>query len=123
MISVNAAYDFLRGVARRPFLDHLDGALDPHEPCDRTPLDELIDKERWGHFVELLSDFSDKDRTFLVLYYARGLEAEEVAEEMQISLKTVYSKKHKIRAHLRRCLDKLGGESAIADLAAVAAAA
>src|SRR5947207_567698 len=48
MIAVNAAYDFLRGVARRPFLDHLDGNLDPHEPCDRTPLDELLDKERWG---------------------------------------------------------------------------
>ncbi len=121
MITVNAAYDFLRGVARRPFLDHLDGALDPHEPCDRTPLDELLDKERWGHFVGLLSEFSEKDRTFLVLYYARGLEAEQVAEEMQISLKTVYSKKHKIRAHLQRCLAKVQGESAIADLAFAAA--
>src|SRR5688572_5487288 len=59
MIAVNAAYDFLRGVARRPFLDHTDGALDPHEPCDRTPLDELLDKERWGHFVGLLDDFSE----------------------------------------------------------------
>jgi RNA polymerase sigma-70 factor, ECF subfamily len=121
MITVNAAYDFLRGVARRPFLDQLDGAIDPHEPCDRTPLDELLDKERWGHFVNLLGDFSEKDRTFLVLYYARGLEAEQVAEEMQISLKTVYSKKHKIRAHLRRCLEKVQGESAIADLAVAAA--
>ncbi len=118
MITVNAAYDFLRGVARRPFLDQLDGSTDPHEPCDRTPLDELLDKERWGHFTNLLGEFSEKDRTFLVLYYARGLEAEQVAEEMQISLKTVYSKKHKIRAHLRRCLEKQQGDSAIADLAA-----
>ncbi len=121
MITVNAAYDFLRGVARRPFLDQIDGSLDPHEPCDRTPLDELLDKERWGHFVGLLDDFSEKDRTFLVLYYARGLEAEEVAQEMQISLKTVYSKKHKIRAHLQRCLEKVAGDSAISDLVAVAA--
>jgi RNA polymerase sigma-70 factor (ECF subfamily) len=123
MISVNAAYDFLRGVARRPFLDHLDGTIDPHEPCDRTPLDELLDKERWDHFVGMLGDFSEKDRTFLVLYYARGLEAEEVAAQMKISLKTVYSKKHKIRAHLQRCLDTVKGDSAISDLAAVAAAA
>jgi RNA polymerase sigma-70 factor (ECF subfamily) len=121
MIAVNAAYDFLRGVARRPFLDHLDGALDPHQPCDRTPLDELIDKERWDTFMSMLGDFSEKDRTFLVLYYARGLEAEEVAEEMQISLKTVYSKKHKIRAHLQRCLEKAQGASPIADLAVAAA--
>jgi RNA polymerase sigma-70 factor (ECF subfamily) len=121
MIAVNAAYDFLRGVARRPFLDHIDGTMDPHESCDRTPLDELLDKERWSHFEHMLHDFSEKDRTFLVLYYARGLEAEEVAEEMKISLKTVYSKKHKIRAHLQRCLDTIKGDSAIADLAAAAA--
>lgn len=121
MISVNAAYDFLRGVARRPMLDQVGAVPDPHEACDRTPLDELLVKERWGCFVDLLDEFSDKDRTFLVLYYARGLEAEEVAEEMNISLKTVYSKKHKIRAHLRRCLDRVGGDSVISDLAAAAA--
>jgi DNA-directed RNA polymerase specialized sigma24 family protein len=45
------------------------------------------------------------------------MEAEEVAAEMQISLKTVYSKNHKIRTHLRRCVEKLTELSAIADLA------
>jgi RNA polymerase sigma-70 factor, ECF subfamily len=117
MISVNAAYDFLRGAGRRPLLDKVDGNLDPHEECDRTPLDLLIEKERWGHLNELLSDFSDKDRTFVELYYQKGMEADEIAAEMQISLKTVYSKKHKIRAHLVRCLQTIAGDSPIADLA------
>jgi DNA-directed RNA polymerase specialized sigma24 family protein len=47
------------------------------------------------------------------------MEADEIAVEMQISLKTVYSKKHKIRAHLVRCLQGLAasGDSPIADLA------
>jgi RNA polymerase sigma-70 factor (ECF subfamily) len=117
MIAVNAAYDYLRSFGKRPLLDRVDGNLDPHEECDRTPLDLLLEKERWTHFNDLLTDFTDKDRTFLDLYYARGLEAEEVAEEMQISLKTVYSKKHKIRTHLKRCLDGIKGDSAIADLA------
>jgi RNA polymerase sigma-70 factor (ECF subfamily) len=117
MISVNAAYDFLRGAGRRPLLDKVDGALDPHEECDRTPLDHLMEKERWSHLNEMLADFTDKDRTFVELYYQRGLEAEEIAAEMQISLKTVYSKKHKIRAHLVRCLEQIS-ESPIADLAA-----
>ena len=49
MISVNAAYDFLRSAGRRPLLDKVDGVLDPHEECDRTPLDQLIEKERWEH--------------------------------------------------------------------------
>ena len=119
MIAVNAAYDYLRGFGRRPVLDKVNSTLDPHDECDRTPLDELIEKERWMQFNGMLADFTDKDRTFLELYYARGLEAEVVAAEMQISLKTVYSKKHKIRAHLQRCLDKLG-DCPIADLAAVA---
>ncbi|MGE0550569.1 MAG: RNA polymerase sigma factor [Kofleriaceae bacterium] len=117
MISVNAAYDYLRGAGRRPLLDKVDGALDPHQECDRTPLDLLIEKERWGHLNELLAEFTDKDRTFVELYYQRGLEADEIAAEMQISLKTVYSKKHKIRAHLMRCLESLSGDSPIADLA------
>src|SRR5262245_58023764 len=117
MISVNAAYDFLRGAGRRPLLDKVDGAIDPHEECDRTPLDHLIEKERWEHLNTLLSEFTDKDRTFVELYYQKGMEADEIAVEMQISLKTVYSKKHKIRAHLVRCLQGLTGDSPIADLA------
>ena len=121
MISVNAAYDFLRSAGRRPLLDKVDGNLDPHEECDRTPLDQLIEKERWDHLNELLSDFTEKDRMFVELYYQRGMEADEIAAEMQISLKTVYSKKHKIRAHLVRCLQGLAGDSPIADLAAAAA--
>ena len=126
MISVNAAYDFLRSAGRRPLLDKVDGSLDPHEgtafgESDRTPLDHLIEKERWGHLNELLADFTDKDRMFVELYYQKGLEADEIAAEMQISLKTVYSKKHKIRAHLVRVLQNIAGDSPIADLAAAAA--
>lgn len=121
MISVNAAYDFLRSAGRRPLLDKVDGQIDPHEESDRTPLDQLIEKERWSHLNGLLADFTDKDRTFVELYYQKGMEADEIAAEMQISLKTVYSKKHKIRAHLVRCLSNISGDSPIADLAMAAA--
>ncbi len=121
MLSVNAAYDFLRGVGRRPLLDKTDGTVDPHEECDRTPLDQLIEKERWEHLNSVLAEFTDKDRTFVELYYQKGMEADEIAAEMQISLKTVYSKKHKIRAHLVRVLGQLGSDSPIGDLAAAAA--
>jgi RNA polymerase sigma-70 factor (ECF subfamily) len=118
MISVNAAYDFLRSAGRRPMLDKVDGTLeDVTEDGDRSPLDELIEKERWSHLNGLLADFTDKDRTFVELYYQKGMEADEIAAEMQISLKTVYSKKHKIRAHLVRCLSQITTDSPIADLA------
>lgn len=117
IIAVNAGFDYLRGSMRRNVNDRLDPSYDPHEPYDRTPLDTLLDKERWSSLNGMLGEFSDKDRQFLDLFYARGMEAEEVAAEMKISLKTVYSKNHKIRSHLRRCLEKIQGMSAIADLA------
>lgn len=122
MISINSAYDFLRSAGRRPHLDRLEGLTDPSaDEQDRSPLDLLIEKERWAHLEGLLSDFSDKDRTFVALYFGQGLDAEVVAEQMSISLKTVYTKKHKIRAHLKRCLTTLRGESPIADLAGAVA--
>ena len=49
---------------------------------------------------ELLSDFSDRDREFVTLYYQDGLSPEHVAERLGISVKTVYSKKHKIQRKL-----------------------
>jgi RNA polymerase sigma-70 factor (ECF subfamily) len=121
MISVNAAYDYLRSAGRRPLLDRIEGIVDPHED-DRTPLDALLEKERWSAFNSIMTEFTDKDRTFVDLYFGKGLDADAVAAEMQISLKTVYSKKHKIRAHLVRCLERLSGiDSPIADLAVAAA--
>ena len=122
MISINSAYDYLRSAGRRPHLDRLEGLTDPSaDEQDRSPLDLLIEKERWAHLEGLLSDFSDKDRTFVALYFGQGLDAEVVAQQMSISLKTVYTKKHKIRAHLKRCLSSLRTESPIADLAGAAA--
>lgn len=120
MLAVNAAYDYLRSAGRRPILNREGNLIETNEEHDRSPLDHLLEKERWDHLNGMLMDFTDKDRTFVDLYYRRGMEAEQVAEEMQISLKTVYSKKHKIRAHLMRCLERMAGESPIADLAAAA---
>ena len=49
---------------------------------------------------DLLADFSDKDRQFVTLYFQDGLSPEHVAERLGISVKTVYSKKHKIQRKL-----------------------
>jgi len=107
MIATNTAYDFLRGTARRPMLDRLEGAVDISDDSTVDPLGEVLAKERRSHLNTLLSDYSDKDRAFVALYYAQGLEAEEVAEEMAISVKTVYSKKHKLLARLQNTLAPL----------------
>ena len=123
MISVNTAYDHLRSVGRRPLLDRVDGVIEKGDETERSPLEVLMEKERWAHLNGLLTSFSERDRTFLQLYYRDGLDPEGVAQAMSISLKTVYSKKHKIRASLKRRLAELVGPSPIADLAPVAMAA
>ena len=107
MIATNVAYDYLRGTARRPMLDRIDGVPDIENEDAESPLDGLLSKERRARLNEMLADYSDKDRTFVSLYYAQGLDAEEVAEEMKISVKTVYSKKHKLLARLQSTLAPL----------------
>jgi RNA polymerase sigma-70 factor (ECF subfamily) len=106
MIATNTSYDFLRGTARRPILDRIDGAPEI-DSLEASPLDDVLSIERRAHLNLLLSEYSDKDRAFVSLYYAQGLPAEEVAEEMKISIKTVYSKKHKLLARLQGTLAPL----------------
>lgn len=99
LLAINTAYDYLRQTSRRPMLDRLDNA--PERPGDGpSALDDLIEKERWGYLNHLLADFSAKDRRFVELYYGHGLLPEEVAAAMGISVKTVYSKKNKLRMKL-----------------------
>jgi len=107
MIATNVAYDYLRGTARRPILDRIDGVPDIENEDAESPLDGLLSGERRSHLNQMLADYSDKDRAFVSLYYAQGLDAEEVAEEMKISVKTVYSKKHKLLARLQTTLAPL----------------
>jgi RNA polymerase sigma-70 factor (ECF subfamily) len=99
LITINTSYDHLRVTARQPMLDRIEGVIERVD-CQPGPLDNLLEKERWNHLNSLASDFSDKDRRFLELYYGRGLKPSEVARVMKISVKTVYSKKNKIRNKL-----------------------
>lgn len=115
MISINATYDFLRCVGRLPFTDSDEHLIERSDDYRRTPLDELVEKERWQHLNHLLCDFSERDRRFIELYYDRGLDAAAIADAMSISIKTVYSKKHKIRVHLHRALERSRRCHALAD--------
>jgi len=103
LLATHTAYDFLRRTRRDSKCDGIEGAeslrADTPDPSDYT----LI-RERAALVSRLLDTLSDKDRTFVQLYYGEGLPAEEVAERMQISVKTVYTKKHKLRGRLESLL-------------------
>jgi RNA polymerase sigma-70 factor (ECF subfamily) len=99
LLAINTAYDYLRQTSRRPLLDRLDGSLD-RAGDGPSALDCILEKERWGYLNALLADFSARDRRFVELYYVGGMLPEEVAAAMGISVKTVYSKKNKLRSKL-----------------------
>ena len=107
MLATNCAWDYLRGVARQPQCTSLADAEHLSTPS-ADPFDDLLAKERWGAVNDTLKSFSKKDRTFVHLYYVDGLSPEEIAERMAISVKTVYSKKHKIRCRLEKALEPYG---------------
>jgi RNA polymerase sigma-70 factor (ECF subfamily) len=99
MLATHCAYDYLRSVRREPSAVCLTEAeslsSDGQDPCESAMLSERAKLVR-----ELLADFSDRDRQFVTLYYQDGLSPERVAERLGISVKTVYSKKHKIQRKL-----------------------
>jgi len=111
MLATNAAWDHLRTLARAPQPVTL-GEAEAMPAPEADPFDRLLERERWARVNDALQTFSEKDQTFVRLYYMDGLSPEEVAEEMQISVKTVYSKKHKIGSRLEHALSPLASEAA-----------
>lgn len=105
LLATNAAWDYLRTVARQPTPGSTTEAEELR--CGAPdPFHALAAKEEWKRVHDMLSEFSDRDRTFVDLFFLQGHTPEQIAEEMHISVKTVYSKKHKIRCRLESVLGR-----------------
>lgn len=105
LLATNTAWDYLRSVARRPQCTEMHEAEDLRSHA-ADPYDDLVKKERWALVSDAIKTFSAKDQRFMQLYFVQGLEPEEVAKQMNVSVKTVYSKKHKIRCRLERVISE-----------------
>jgi len=99
LLATHAAYDYLRALRRevpRVPLEHAEHSrwlgASPFDQVERRQQRRLVD--------ELLGRLSAKDQQFVSLYFGRGLAPERIADAMRISVKTVYSKKHKIQSRL-----------------------
>jgi len=105
LLAKNAARDFVRsrGSAKETDTEQLAELSSP----DGSPLDAVLADERRAQLSDTLAAYTERDRRFLTLYFGQGLSVEELAAEMGISEKTVYSKKHKL-------LHRLAGEMAAA---------
>jgi len=103
LLASHTAYDFLRGARREPRRAALSEAEDLCSTMP-DPCESALMRERAGLVSSLLESFTDKDRAFIRLYFGEGLAPELVAERLNISVKTVYSKRHKIQARLQSLL-------------------
>jgi RNA polymerase sigma-70 factor (ECF subfamily) len=100
LLATHTAYDFLRTIRRIPRTTNL---AEAEELAGETPdpVDVTLVRERAALVDTALAGFTSKDRTFVELYFGEGLDPEEVARRMGISVKTVYSKRHKIQRRLQ----------------------
>ena len=103
LLAINAAYDYLRTLKREPQKECLTEAMELVADAP-DPFELTSERERATIAQETLADFSEKDRTFAALYFGEGMDPQDIATEMNISVKTVYSKKHKIQSRLESVL-------------------
>ena len=105
LLATNAARDHARAALRNRLSLQRDGG--PFELSDdgrSGPLTELLAKEALTQASSALEQLSDKDRQLLDLLMVQGHAPDQVAAAMNISVKTVYTKKHKLVHRLQRAL-------------------
>lgn len=99
LLAINCAYDTLRQRRREPNKAGLAEAADLASPLP-DPFDTVTDHERANLAHHMLESFTERDRMFTTLYFGEGMQPHAIARHMNVSVKTVYSKKHKIRSRL-----------------------
>ena len=72
----------------------------------QQPDEELSEKEYREVFKELTNELNANDMLFLKLYYEKELPPEEIAEILNLTVSTVYSKKNRIREKLIKIAKK-----------------
>lgn len=102
VIASSTTQDFLRRERRRRTDPMLDADLERLTPPVPGPDFAVIDREERQFVDQALSNFSERDRNFVELYFLRALEPQAIADEMGVSVSTVYSKKAKIKTKLQR---------------------
>jgi RNA polymerase sigma-70 factor (ECF subfamily) len=107
LLAINCAYDYLRSLKREPHKGSLAEAAEL--ACELPdPFQNAVESQRAEIAARVLEEFSEKDQTFATLYFADELDPAEIAARMKISVKTVYSKKHKIQSRLESVLTGTG---------------
>lgn len=110
-IVVNACRDQLRRrkVRRIFLLDWLRGQVDHDDPDITGPVQERQQRQAlWS----LVDEMDEKHRLPVILFYQEGLSAGEVAQALNLPVKTIYSRLNTARQRLRIALNEYDYENA-----------
>ena len=102
LIAVFTARDYLRRSRRRGQGIDTETVLEDLPSTAPSPEATAIDSERAERVCRALTRLPSRDREFVELYFGQALDADAVAHEMGVSVGTVYAKKHKVTAKLKR---------------------
>jgi RNA polymerase sigma-70 factor (ECF subfamily) len=105
VVATNATWDYLRARTRHWRAVNWN-AVGYQEVDDGTdPFTELSAKQYQGQACAVLANLSARDQLAVTLLY-EDKTPEQMAEAMNVSVNTVYSKKHKIRRRLAQQLER-----------------
>jgi RNA polymerase sigma-70 factor (ECF subfamily) len=105
LLATHAARDHVRAASRgRPITLGCSRWCQTSDEGSAGPLAALLAKEELSQASSALARFSDKDRQLVDLLIVQGQAPEQVASAMNISVKTVYTKKHKLVSRLQRVM-------------------
>lgn len=105
LISTNIAHDALRRRGPAHFsLDDPDYSVPEAPDPSPSPMETAVKREQLDAVNAAISLLSPGEQIFVHYYYGEGLDPAEIAEILGISVNTVYSRKNKVRANLKKLL-------------------
>lgn len=101
LLTTNIARDYLRAVTRRPGWSPIESHAASLK-SDSDPVGHASTRQACDRLRDAVGEMSDRDRSVLLRIYVEEATPDEVAEEFGMSVKTVYTRTHRIRHALKR---------------------
>jgi RNA polymerase sigma-70 factor (ECF subfamily) len=112
LITIRHTIDYLRSLKEHISLNDDSGGTQPmieRLPDKNTSFEkELEDHEAARTLKDAIDSLNPQDRLFMELFYEKELPPEEIAEIMNVSVNTVYSKKNRVREKIKKILSDRG---------------
>jgi len=85
-----------------------DGTATREPPCCRPlPVEQVEQREERELALQALAELSQEERRFMNAWYVEDRQPEELADEFNIAIGTVYSRRFKIQAKLAKAIGRL----------------